>query len=120
MRIATLVMTNSTAGNATAAPVYTLDASTHNHTSMFLVVASPTPNVMKSLSEVESPSDVPVQVQMDVFDAKNAAIEAWCATYNATPEGSSQINVERCREQGLEDEHKSQVSFYFTLDVFVF
>jgi hypothetical protein len=106
-------MTNTTTGNATAAPQYALEASSHNHTEMYLVVAQPDEHTMSSLAHDESASDVPVYLQMDVFDQAHATMEQWCATYGASPNETAQLAAEPCQASGMQDAHKSQVRLIY-------
>jgi hypothetical protein len=108
-RLASLVLVNGTSG-------YQLDADSHKHTVMYLVMAPPNPAIDQAVSAIESPFEAPVHVEMDVFSQQQQAIESWCATYNASLTGMTHISVEPCREDGLDKENKSQVCDSFTHD----
>lgn len=106
MRLASLFLVLS--DNAT----YFLDASTHNHTQISLVVQPPTPDMVAPLSLVESEDEVPVLMEIEMFDKVSALLAHWCATYNPKPVGPSTLQLKPCADavQGGLPPNMSQVS----------
>jgi len=106
-RIASLVLdiANSTTDNSTTH--FVLDASSTNQTQIYLVKAPSAPASHASMSidsdentnpvaDLES-GDIPVMLQLPIFDATQASMVRYCTTFDPSPEGpGGPLTAEPC------------------------
>ncbi|KAF8634610.1 hypothetical protein AX15_000816 [Amanita polypyramis BW_CC] len=82
---------------------YVLNASGNNSTTLYLVDLGTT-------SPAGSEGKMPVQLQLETFNPKNAALEQYCATFDPNPLTPKQMSMESCSSDTTE--HKSQLFYY--------
>jgi hypothetical protein len=86
---------------------YQLDASTTNSTHVTLVGLPPeSKSVQNALDTLVDAHDMPVQIQIPVFDEAALNYTTWCATYDSQPKVTTQLVASPC----LSNEESSQQS----------
>ncbi|VDC00933.1 unnamed protein product [Peniophora sp. CBMAI 1063] len=105
-RIASLVLAQANSTGSTNG-TFVLNASPDDQTQMFLV-----PMANTTMGFLNSTQDIPVMLQVPVFDAASAATQAWCATFDPAPLAPVSMTAEKCLdpgENGMNGDHMSQV-----------
>ncbi|CAL1714496.1 unnamed protein product [Somion occarium] len=125
-KIASLVLsaTNGTNGSSPGDP-FILNASSTNQTQVYLIALPPddtsdssnsttaatseSSNSTSSANSTTADTYRKVAITIPLFDAENAVMESYCATFDPKPPAPAPLTVERCTNGTQNDEHKSQV-----------
>lgn len=91
---------------------FVLNASGLNQTQIYLV-ATPDSGSNSTASNSTTPdSYIKVELQIDMFNPKEAAMERYCATFDPKPAAPAPLTVESCMTSAEAQDHKSQVFAY--------
>ncbi|PSS31121.1 hypothetical protein PHLCEN_2v2345 [Hermanssonia centrifuga] len=95
---------------------FILSASEVNQTQVYMVAMpsndSDNSNTTTSSNSTDPASFRRVALTIPLFNAEEAMMKSYCATFDAKPSAPSPLTMERCTNGTTTDEHKSQVFAY--------